>query len=461
MPIQRSAAGDEMEPVKRASVYTLGCRLNQAETRIIVERLQAAGYQIVPFGEPADLGIINTCTVTREADAKSRKAVKGFVRKNPEAFTAAVGCYAELASETLARIAGVDAIVGTRDKLDLLAYVQANKNDRPRVFRHEIEPHPFKIETTGKGRPQQRANLKIQEGCSCMCSYCIVPYARGRPRSRELCDAIDEARALVAEGTREIVLTGVNVGLYHHEGAALLDVIDALDEIPDLPRIRISSIELTTIPEGLFERMAARDHALVPFLHVPLQSGSDRVLGRMARPYSGRDFLRLAEEACSSVPGLCFGTDVLVGMPGEGDDDFQITLEVLEKAPVAYAHVFRYSPRPGTPAAAMPDQVEAQVSAARSQAVRRLSARKRRKFHEKHLGVTMEVLFEQRDSDSGDWSGYTGNYIRVLAPAGRDLTNALRPVVLEASDGEWVRGRLAARAECPCPRARTGSGGRE
>jgi threonylcarbamoyladenosine tRNA methylthiotransferase MtaB len=434
---------------KRASIHTLGCRLNQAESVLLAEKLAAAGFDLVPFGEPADVGIIHTCTVTREADAKSRKLIRQFVRANPHAQTAVIGCYAQMNAAALAELGGVDLIIGNQRKLDLLGFLGEDKRDQPLVVQDRFDRQDFRIEAACvsplRREFAQRANLKIQDGCDFMCSFCIIPFARGRVRSRELDDLMDEARALANAGAKELVLTGINLGTYAHRGQNVLDVVHRLNEIPGVARIRIGSIEPTTIPEGLFEAMNDPGHALVPYLHIPMQSGSNRVLERMRRRYTREEYLDFVEQAQARVPGIGIGGDIMVGFPGETGEDFEDTVDVLRRSPLFYAHVFKYSERPGTPAARMADPVDPNTANLRSARLRRLGAVKRRRFHERHLGRTVEVLFEEQED--GLWTGYTGNYIRVGTSSRRDLTNQLVPVTLESTQGERMLGRLAAAPE--------------
>ncbi|MCP4639755.1 MAG: tRNA (N(6)-L-threonylcarbamoyladenosine(37)-C(2))-methylthiotransferase MtaB [bacterium] len=425
---------------RRAAVHTLGCRLNQAESGLIVEQLQAGGYVVVPFTEPADLGIVNTCTVTREADAKSRQLIRSFIRRNPDAFVAVIGCYSEMDRQALAEIPGIDLILGNEGKLRVLDYVVDGKNDQPVVVHDRLDRNDFAIEPVGDGPVTKRANLKIQDGCNFFCSYCIIPYARGRERSRDFENLTKEARDLVARGAKELVLTGINVGRYANEGRGILDVVDTLDTIPGLGRIRISSIEMSTIQEDLFDRMNDAGHALVPFLHIPTQSGSDRVLEFMRRKYRRDELLAFMNQARQRVDDVCIGTDVMVGMPGETDDDFAQTMDFLDRSPVAYAHVFKYSERPGTPAAAHPDKVDPRVMNYRSAQVRDLGEARRAAFDKSFLGKTMAVLFEDRTQ--GAWAGYTGNYVRVAARSTDDLTNEIRRVKLTGYQDGVVQGEL-------------------
>ena len=426
---------------KRASVHTLGCRLNQSESTMLMEKLAEAGYDLVPFGEPADLGIINTCTVTHEADAKSRKLVRSFIRKNPHAYTAVIGCYAQMGSKALAEIDGVDLIVGNQEKLNVLDYVAQGKNPAPLVVRDRIVRDDFTIEPVGGTGFSRRANLKVQDGCDFMCSFCIIPFARGRARSRAMDNLLGEARALVERGAKELVLTGVNIGTYAYDGYTMLDIVDRLNDIDGIARIRISSIEPTTIPDALFERMNARDHALVPYLHIPLQSGSDAILSAMRRKYTRAEFLAFIEAAHAAVLGLCIGTDIMVGFPGETERDFEDTCVLLAESPLVYAHVFKYSERDGTASLRLPGKVDPRVQNARSARLRLISAHKQREFHERHFGRELEVLFEQQEN--GYWTGYTGNYIRVAVCSDNALENQLRSVHLTGHLGDMALGELA------------------
>jgi len=425
---------------RRAALHTLGCRLNQSETQALAEQLTAAGYDLVPFGDDADLGVINTCTVTHEADAKSRQMVRGFIRRNPNAYTAVIGCYAQMGHAALRTIPGIDLIVGNQEKMNLLHYVSQGKNDGPIVVRDRIVRDDFTLDFPEEQAINRRANLKVQDGCDFMCSFCIIPFARGRARSRALPNVLDEARSLVAGGAKELVLTGVNIGTYGWKGQDITAVVDALNGVDGLARIRISSIEPTTIPGALFERMADPADALVPYLHIPLQSGSDDTLARMKRRYTRAEFVAFIERAAAAVPGVCIGTDVLVGMPGETDADFEETCTVLVDGPIAYAHVFKYSEREGTPAVKYSEKVDPAVMQRRSARVRSISERKRQTFARARLGQVVEVLFEH--AEQGYWSGYTGNYIRVAARSHEDLTNRLGRVRLAEVAGDIAYGEL-------------------
>ena len=430
---------------KRATICTLGCRLNQAESSLIAERLQQAGYVLADAHEPVDLCIVNTCTVTNEADAKSRKAIRALIRKHPGAFVAVIGCYAQLAHKALAGIKGVDLIVGNREKLNVLDYVSDERNDAPRIVCGDLAPDDFSIDAAGASLLTCRANLKIQDGCDFHCSYCIVSTARGPSRNRRFDNLLEEARRLVEHGVKEIVLTGVNVGTYCDAGRSLVDVVDALDAMDGLRRIRVGSVELNMLDDGLLERMKDAGHALVPFLHIPLQSGSNRVLARMGRCYMAEDAMAFLRKADETVPDVCIGTDLLVGMPGENEEDFETTCRFLEQSPIAYAHVFKYSDRKGAPAAEMDGKVEPKTLDRRAAHVRRIAEAKRRDYHGRYVGKEASVLFEEFDGRY--WRGYTGNYLRVAVCCNDDMENTIRTVVIETDCGEYLRGRLTRLAD--------------
>ena len=450
----------------RAAVHTLGCRLNLAESDLMRRQLEGAGYAIVPWGETAEVCVINTCTVTRQADAKSRQAVRAARRANPAARIVAVGCFAQLHPQALAQDGMADLVLGNGEKLNLpehLSHPPQPPGDPARIVAPPIPKTPFAIEgfdtggfsagefdagsfiTTGSGT---RAHLKVQDGCDFMCAFCIIPAARGRARPRQWDNLLAEARALAAGGARELVLTGVNVGTYAvREGGRrreLTDVLDALDAVPGVERLRIGSIEPTTVAPGLLERMADPGHALAPFLHLPLQSGSARVLAAMRRRYTPGEYRAFAERALAAVPDLCLGADVMAGFPGEDDAAFEETLALLKALPFAYFHVFPYSERQGTAAARRPDMVPAPLRKRRAAVLRALSGEKRAAFQQRFIGETLEVLFE-RPKSPGVACGYTRNYIRVevATEEAAALRNRILPVRLLESGQDRVAGVLA------------------
>ncbi len=426
----------------KASFYTLGCRLNQAETALISDAFRQRGYRVVEFGEPADVCVINTCTVTEQADAKCRQLVRQVLRRSPDAFVAVVGCYAQMGAEALRQIEGVDLIVGTEEKMRVADFIDVpQKLPEPIVRRDRIARTPFTLASVGNYEHATRANLKIQDGCDFMCSFCVIPFARGRARSRAFWDIQREALALVERGHKELVLTGVNLGTYAFEGKTLLDVIRMLERIDGLERIRISSIEPTTIPDDLVAHMAGSEK-LCKHFHIPLQSGDDGILQNMRRLYSVAEYVAFLEQVQRRVPNVCLGTDVMVGFPGEGEAEFENTRKLLQELPFAYFHVFTFSEREGTAALKLPGRVDPQTRKARSRLLRALSQEKRRRYYRQHLGRTLRVLMEERD-EAGRFQGHTDNYVKVAAPSATDLTNRFVDVAVNRlEDGVVLVGSL-------------------
>ncbi|MGB1889112.1 MAG: tRNA (N(6)-L-threonylcarbamoyladenosine(37)-C(2))-methylthiotransferase MtaB, partial [Akkermansiaceae bacterium] len=396
-------------PFMKVAFHTLGCRLNQSETAVLSNAFERAGYALSKDGKGADVCVVNTCTVTGASDAKCRSSIRRLIRENPEARVAVIGCYAESGFQAISEIEGVDLIVGNQEKLNLLHYLPDQKVEEARVVKDRMLREAFTIDAIGQSTSRSRTSLKVQDGCDFMCSFCIIPFVRGRARGRVFDNLMDEARQLVSQGFKELVLTGVNVGTYDVEGRSLIDIVDALHEL-DLPRVRISSIEPTTVEEGLLERMNDPGHALVPYLHLPLQSGSDSVLSAMRRRYTRKDYTDYLDFAHSKVNGLSIGTDVLLGSPEESDKDFEATCSLLTDHPLDYAHAFTYSEREGTPDAKK-KQIPMEERKRRTNVVRRLSSRKRSELAARHLGEEVEVLVEQHQS--GLWEGHLGNYLEV------------------------------------------------
>jgi len=426
----------------KASLHTLGCRLNQAETAIIAKSLQQAGYDIVDFGQQADITVINTCTVTEQADSKCRQAVRKTIKKNPETFVAVVGCYAQMAVDTIKEINGVDLIVGNEHKLKILDYLDGlGKKDSPLIIHSpKISREEFTIENHGLYDNSTRANLKIQDGCNFVCSYCIIPKARGPARSRKLDDIVKEANALAGLGHKELVITGVNIGTYQSEKYNIVDVVTEVEKIDKIERIRISSIEPTTIPENLIYKIAESDK-MCKHLHIPLQSGDDNILSSMRRKHSVQEFINFVEFVNKTVPEVGIGTDVMVGFPGEGRAEFVNTKILLADLPISYFHVFTYSDRKGTSSVKMPNKVDYHDKKDRTRILIEQGKRKKYAFYEKYLGSETSVLFEQRNK-SGNWTGYTSNYISVEVSSDEDIHNQIRTVKLVENNSEVIKGIL-------------------
>ncbi len=422
-------------------MHALGCRLNQYEAVEMEGRLKSSGYDIVSFGEEADLGVINTCTVTNEADSKSRNVIRRFIRKNPQALIVVVGCYSQVNANRIAMIDGVDYIIGNHDKMNFLNYIGDEKPEVPVIIRERISREDFSIGFVGEPKFEQRANLKIQDGCDFMCSFCIIPFSRGRARSREINDLLDEANRMITNGVREIILTGVNLGTYHSGGVNFLGLIEKLASLEGLDRIRISSIEPTTIPTELFQWMADDQHPLTPYLHIPLQAGCNSVLKNMKRRYGIEEMLDFFNSAKMEIPKLCIGTDLMVGFPGESEKDFLETSNFFTHSPLSYCHVFTFSERSGTPASKMKNQVPMDLRRKRSAQLRRLSSSKRMDFHKGQEGNLETVLIENPKDNY--FTGYTPNYTRVIVEnADHDISNQLVQVRLNHASPEFIDAEL-------------------
>ncbi|MGE3539432.1 MAG: tRNA (N(6)-L-threonylcarbamoyladenosine(37)-C(2))-methylthiotransferase MtaB [Candidatus Tectimicrobiota bacterium] len=436
-------------PPLRASFHTLGCRLNQAETASISASFASRGYRIVEYGAATDVCVINTCAVTEEAEAKCRQAVRAVLRHSPQAYVVLTGCYAQVGVDTLRHISGVDLIVGTEYKMQLADLIDVpQKTDPPQVVHSpKISRGDFTMAGVGLYEGHTRANLKLQDGCNFACAFCIIPFTRGGARSRTLPDIVREAAGLVAHGHRELVLTGVNIGTYDSAGQTLLDVIKALEQVDGLERLRLSSIEPTTVSEALLDWMGTSSK-LCPYLHVPVQSGDDQVLRRMKRHYSRADFVAFVEQTVRRLPDVCLGTDAMVGFPGEDSPAFTNTRTLLADLPLAYVHVFSYSERPHTLAQRYPDPVPAQVIQERSRLLRELSARKKAAYYRQFSGRTLRVLFEQRDA-TGLYTGLSDNYIKVGVATAADLANQFHLVQVQDVEPALARGRLIPPAMLP------------
>lgn len=396
-------------------------------------------YQIVDYRHSPDVVIVNTCTVTENGDADTRRLVNKVRRINPEVKIALVGCQAQVQKEKLLELPNVQWVVGNARKMEMEKILSESGSDSPQLIAPTIRKESFTIPFVGFDSKHTRANLKIQDGCDFFCSFCEIPYARGRARSREFEDILREARRLAAAGHHELVLTGINIGTYSYRNKTLVEVLNALERVEDLWRIRISSIEPTTIAGGIVAKMAQRNK-LCRYLHIPLQSGSDEILSAMKRKYTVREFSDFLAAAHQAAPDACLGTDIIVGFPGETDALFEETYHLLLELPFTYFHVFSYSDRDHARSSRSEDKVPREIIARRSQRLRELSARKRRMYFQKFLGKTELVLFEQQKNDF--WSGVTDTYIRVKVESDLNLENQLLPVRLERIENQVMIGSL-------------------
>jgi threonylcarbamoyladenosine tRNA methylthiotransferase MtaB len=405
----------------KIALETLGCKLNQAETEILARELTEAGYKLASGVGEADIYILNTCTLTHTADSKARHRLRQARRRNPEALIIATGCYAQRAHHELANVDGVNLIVNNDEKGQLLRIIEeAHGHVRP----------TYAEKGTTKTRPsafRTRTFVKVQDGCSTPCSYCIVPLVRGRESSLPASEVIDEINRRIGEGYQEVVLTGTKIGTYHHDGTSLKGLLERILSETGVPRLRLSSLQPREISTGLLGLWA--DDRLCPHFHLSLQSGSDPVLARMRRGYRTAEYEQAVSLVRESVPDAAITTDVIVGFPGETHDEFEESYHFCRRMEFARIHVFPFSPRSGTVAARMPDQVDAKTKKQRSDIMLTLAEESVHDFRQRFSGRTMSVLWEQRTGE-GIWSGVTGNYIRVFTESKEDLSNRLMPVKL-------------------------------
>ena len=434
----------------RVSLQALGCRLNEAELETWARQFLQLGHQVTPNEHDADLVVVNTCAVTQEAVRKSRKLLRRAQRANPRAKLVVSGCFATLETQALAAEGGIDLLVPNQDK-DRLVAIAAAELDLPTmpVTALAADANPL------FARGRQRAFVKVQDGCRYRCAFCIVTLARGEERSRPIAEVVAEINRATAEGVREVVLAGVHLGGWGSDlGQGLDDLVASVLANTDLPRLRLGSLEPWELPERLWDLFA--NPRLMPHLHLPLQSGADSVLRRMARRCRSGEFAALAAQARERVPGINLTTDLIVGFPGETDAEWQQTLDFVRQIGFGQIHIFPYSPRPGTKAATLPDQVPATVKRARSQQLHELARRLKGETLDRRLGAEATLLVEGRHGGdpAGDWFGYTPDYLpaRLPATATPDLTNRLLRVCLTGrhADGEsLVATPLAAPATRP------------
>ena len=424
---------------KTVSFYTIGCRLNKAETAVMEQSLKEHGYRVTGIKNPADIVVVNTCTVTENGDADTRRIINRIQKINKNAQIALVGCQAQTQGKELMTIPGVQWVIGNQLKMDLPEILQNNPTE-PQLMTPEIKPDNFTIPVAGIDTRHTRANLKIQDGCNFFCSYCEIPYARGRARSRVFDDIFKEAEILINAGHKELILTGINIGTYNYNDYNISDVISKLTQFKGLERIRISSIEAKTIPDNLLDMMTPFNK-LCRYLHISMQSGSNTILKAMNRRYTTDEFSEYILQATQKVDNICIGTDVIVGFPGETDDHFNESVELLTKLPITYFHVFSYSDRKNNKSRLFPDKVDKATIEKRSLILRKLSQKKRKNYLEKQLGRTEKVLFEQLKN--GYWSGLTDTFIRVLVKSELNLANQYVPVKLSHINNQAIIGTLS------------------
>ncbi|RUA06360.1 MAG: tRNA (N(6)-L-threonylcarbamoyladenosine(37)-C(2))-methylthiotransferase MtaB [Flavobacteriia bacterium] len=432
-----------MQKEKKVAFYTLGCKLNFSETSTIARNFKNEGFKRVDFEEEADIYVINTCSVTDNADKRFKTIVKNALKKNENAFIIAIGCYAQLKPEELAKVGGVDMVLGATEKFKVTDYINnLTKNEIGEVHSCEIEEANFYVGSYSIG-DRTRAFLKVQDGCDYKCTYCTIPLARGISRSDTLENIVTNAKKIAEEGIKEIVLTGVNIGDYgkgefgnKQHDHTFLDLVKALDEVDGIQRLRISSIEPNLLKNETIE-FVSQSKRFVPHFHIPLQSGSNELLRSMKRRYQKELYTDRVKQIKSLMPDACIGVDVIVGFPGETDEIFLETYHFLNDLDISYLHVFTYSERPNTEAVEMDHVVPQNVRAKRSKMLRGLSVKKRRAFYESQLGNELSVLFEG-ENKNGTMFGFTENYVKVKTPFQEKLINTVHKIQLKEIDEDGV-----------------------
>lgn len=432
-----------MKNQARVAFYTQGCKLNFSETSTISRKFQKEGYQKVDFKEEADIYVINTCSVTENADRECKRIVRSALKTSPEAFIVIVGCYAQLQPEQISEIYGVDMILGATEKFKLTDYINdLTKKHKTEIHSCEVNDANFFVDAYSIG-DRTRAFLKVQDGCDYKCTYCTIPLARGVSRSDKLENILKNAKEISEKGIQEIVLTGVNIGDYgkgefgnkKHEHT-FLDLVKKLDKVNGIKRIRISSIEPNLLKNETIE-FVSRSKAFVPHFHIPLQSGSDIILKNMKRRYLSDLYANRVKLIKKIMPHCCIGVDIIVGFPGETDEEFLKTYLFLNELDISYIHVFSYSERENTLAAKMTNVVPKAVRNKRSKMLRVLSAKKRRHFYEQQVGSKRKVIFED-DNKNGFMYGYTENYVRVKTQYKEELVNQLKKCQLNTIDEDGI-----------------------
>lgn len=428
----------------KAKIITLGCKVNQYESEAMLEALLAGGFQEAAFGEEADVVVVNSCTVTATSDQKVRQTLRRARKENPGAVTVLTGCMPQAFPEEAAALLEADVVLGNARRADLLPRVMEYLSSKQRIV--DIAPHEkgekFERMAVSTFHGRTRAFLKIEDGCDRFCSYCIIPYARGRVRSKPLEDIQEEVRRLGEQGFQEVVLTGINLPAYGRElGLHLCDAVEAACQAPGISRVRLGSLEPEQLTPDVIARMA-KEEKLCPQFHLSLQSGCDATLRRMNRHYTTAEYRQIVGNLRAAFPGCAITTDIMVGFAGETQEEFEQSLQFAREIAFAKVHVFAYSRRPGTRAYDAPGQVPNKVKEERSRQMIQVTKTTQQAFLQAQVGKVEEVLFEQQ-REQGVWEGYTRNYTHVLAPSGKDLSGQLLPVELLEVQGESCVGRLA------------------
>ncbi len=435
--------------MKKVAFYTLGCKVNQYETEAMLEMFKKDGYEQVDSEEFADVYVINTCTVTHMSDRKSRQYIRRMKKKNPNAIIAVVGCYSQVSPEEILEIEEVNLVMGTNERRTIVEEIkklEATQGDKKASTVDDImKVRAFEAIEISQSNGRTRAFMKIQDGCDRFCSYCIIPYARGgKVRSRDIESIVNEAQTLANNGYKEVVLTGIHVASYgkdlRESNLKLLDVIKRINEIDGIERIRTSSVEPILFTDE-FVNEVAKMEKVCPHYHLSLQSGCNETLKRMNRRYTTEEYKEIVDKLRKKIPNVAITTDVIVGFPGETNDEFNKTYDFLRDIELSQMHVFKYSPRKGTPAATMENQIDPQIKQFRSEQLINLSKSNFNKFADKFIGTEMDVLFETNVSEN-KYEGLTPNYIRVVVQSNDDIHGQILKVKLTEIKDEYVEGIL-------------------
>ncbi len=431
----------------KVAFSTLGCRVNTYESEAMAEKFVREGYEIVDFSEKADVYVINTCSVTNMGDKKSRQIIGKARRLNEEAVIAAVGCYSQIAPNEVSNIEGVDVVLGTRNKGDIVYYVNKARDEQKQQIQvgEVLKNKEFEDLSIEEYQDKTRAFLKIQDGCNRFCAYCLIPYTRGAVCSKDFNKVIEEVKSLASHGFKEIILSGIHTASYGVDlegNVSVIDILEAIEEIDGIERVGIGSIDPTFFTEDVVKRIVSLKK-LCPQFHLSLQSGCDETLKRMNRRYTSKEYEDIVNLLRDKIENVSITTDVIVGFPGETDEEFNETFEFLKRVKLTKTHIFKYSQRTGTKAYSMENQIDGTVKDKRSKILIELNKVNEENFTKSYIGKTLDVLFEEEYSkEQGYYVGYTKNYIRVIAKANCDISGKILNVKIDDVQGEIAKGTL-------------------
>ena len=434
---------ETIQAKRKVAFYTLGCKVNQYETNAMIQQFQEHGYELVEFEEKADIYIINTCTVTNMSDKKSREMLRRAKKQNPVSTLVAVGCYAQVGKEKLEQIPEIDLILGTNEKNNIVAYVEKYRKEKKReeVVTDVMQMREFQDFGTITYTDKNRAAIKVQDGCDRFCSYCIIPYARGRVRSRKIESVVKEAEEISKKGVKEIVITGIHIASYGKDlpgNISLIHLLEALNAVPTIQRIRLGSLEPKLMTKEFIERLVKLEKICDHF-HLSLQSGCNATLARMNRRYTTEEFYEVVTMLRQAYPNVSLTTDIIVGFPGETEEEFEETYQFLQKVQFYKMHVFKYSPRSGTKAAQMKEQIDGNKKEIRSNRLLELSDKNQQEQNKKEFGKVVEVLWEEYKD--GYYIGHTTNYEEVKINTQEQLENTITKVTITGTNGLTLLGK--------------------